>query len=105
MQHCLDLVSCEVRKRDFLGQAFPIQLHQEMAQAREHLVTAIGQQEKERINRAASCQVMEEFQADVVTPMQVFQNQEDRSLNRLRRKEVCQNLKAAALLLLRIERC
>src|SRR5690242_11019026 len=74
-----------------------------MAQARTHLVAAVGQQKEERMRSATSCQVMEEFQAGVIAPVQVFQHTEHGMLPGLARQEVGQDLKAVTFLLFRIE--
>ncbi len=72
---------------------------------RMNLVTAVGQQEEKPMSRAASSQVVEEFQADVVAPVQVFHHKQQRTFFCLPAQEVGQGLKAPTLLLFGIERC
>src|SRR2546425_13378574 len=57
------------------------------------------------MSRAASCQIMEEFQTDVVAPMEVFYYEQHRVRSSQECQEVGQGLKAAAFLLFGIEQC
>src|SRR5712691_1229612 len=72
LQHCLDLRLRETAQDIFKSYPFTIELCQQTLEARMNVLAAIGQHEQERLRRQAPCQVMEEFQAGIVTPMQVF---------------------------------
>jgi hypothetical protein len=67
-----------------------------------NFLAAIGQQEQERC--AATCQIMEEFQTGIVTPVQILYHEEERRGVGLTSKDMSQTRKEAALLLLRIQR-
>src|SRR5260370_38852052 len=103
MQDRVDLISCETSEQDLPREPFPVQLRQEMAQAGEDLVTAVGQQEEEPVSRAVACQVVEKFQAGIIAPVQVFHYEQHRVRPGLVGQKVGQGLKAAALLLFGIE--
>src|SRR5438309_7083310 len=98
MQHRVNLVSRQADERDFLSKMFSIQPSQEMAQVGVYFVTAVGQEEEERVSSTAPCQIVKKLQAGIVTPMKIFHQQADRLLARPRCKEMGQNLKAVALL-------
>ena len=51
------------------GKTFPVQVRQEMAQVWVNLVTAVGQQDQQWGGSTAPGQVMEKFQAALITPM------------------------------------
>src|SRR5689334_2119537 len=104
LQHRLDLLSCEAGEQDLQVEPFPVQLRQEMAQAGAYLVTAVGQQEEKPMSGAAPCQVVQEVQAGVVATVEVFQNAQHGVSSGQAGQELGQGLKAAALLLFRIER-
>jgi hypothetical protein len=93
-----------VREGEFLCETFAVQLRQEMAQAWLNLVTAVGQQDKQRGGSAAPRQVMEEFQAGLITPMNIFNDEQHWLFGGLTCKELRQRGKEAAFLLFGI-RC
>src|SRR5256885_6840025 len=78
IHHGTHLTAGEGDEGAFLGEPFPVQLRQEMAQAWVHLVAAVGQQDKQGRSRTAPRQVMEKVQAGLVTPMQVLNDQQRR---------------------------
>ena len=72
MQHGTHLTAGEGGEGEFLGETFAVQLRQEMAQAGVNLVAAVGQQDKQGGSSTAPRQVMEKFQAGLITPMQIL---------------------------------
>ena len=72
-----------------------------MAQTRVNLVTAVGQQDKQRRSSTAPRQKMEEVQARLVTPMQVLHDQQHRLLGRLTQEKVSQGGEETTFFVLR----
>src|SRR2546429_9087641 len=72
-----------------------------MAQTRVNLVTAVGQQDKQRRSSTAPRQKMEEVQARLVTPMQVLHDQQHRLLGRLTQEKVSQGSEETKFFVLR----
>jgi hypothetical protein len=102
-QHCIDAVTREACKQDFLGQVVAIQLRQEMSETRAHLIVAIGQQNEEGMSRTAPRQVVEEFQAGIIAPMNIFNDERHWPSAGLIHEELGQRRKEAAFLLFRIK--
>ena len=75
-----------------------------MLKAGAYFIAAVGQQQEERLCRTASRQVMEEFQAGIITPMQVLDDEQQGLHCCLAQEEVSQGGEETAFLLLRIER-
>src|SRR6266849_7986196 len=72
MQHGTHLTAGEGGEGEFLGETFTVQVRQEMAQAWLNLVTPVGQQDKQGGSSTAPRQEMEEFQAGLITPMNIL---------------------------------
>src|SRR5216684_3782889 len=75
-----------------------------MPQASAHLLTPVCQKDEEGLSSTASRQVMQEFQAGLVTPMNIFNDEQHRLFGGLTCKELRQRCKEAAFLLFWIER-
>src|SRR6266568_4894699 len=101
MQHGTHLTAGEGGEGEFLGETFTVQVRQEMAQAWVNLVTPVGQQDKQGGSSTASRQVMEKFQAGLVTPMQVLNDQQRRLFGCLAEEEMSQGGEETTFLLLR----
>ena len=69
-----------------------------------NFIAAIGQQEQERVRCAATCQIMEEFQAGIVTPVQILYHKQERRGVGLTGEDLGQAGKEASLLLFGIQR-
>ena len=48
----------------------------ELPQAGAYLITAVGQQQEERLYRTVSRQVVKEVQADIITPMNILNDEQ-----------------------------
>ena len=103
IQHGTHLTARKGGEGEFLGETFPVQLRQEMAQAGVNLVTAVGQQDKQGGSSTAPRQVMEKFQAGLVTPMQVLNDQQPRLFGCRTEEEMSQGGEETTFLLLRIK--
>src|SRR5881227_3860892 len=101
MQHGTHITAGEGGEGEFLGETFTVQLRQEMAQAWVNLVTAVGQQDKQGGSRTAPRQEMEKFQAGLVTPMQVLNDQQHRVCGCLVEEELSQGGEEPTFLVLR----
>ncbi|OLD44325.1 MAG: hypothetical protein AUI63_06700 [Gemmatimonadetes bacterium 13_1_40CM_2_60_3] len=103
MQHRLDLRLRETTQDIFKCYPFTIELCHQTLEARMSVLAAIGQHEQERMRCAATRQIMEKFQTGIVTPMQVFQHDEERRGVGLTGEDLGQAGKEAALLLFGIQ--
>src|SRR2546429_5603095 len=103
IQHGTRITAGEEGEGAFLGEPFPVQLRQEMAQAWVNLVTPVGQQDKQGGSSTAPCQVMEKVQAGLVTPMQVLNDQQHGLLGGLAEEEMSQGGEKTTFLVLRIK--
>src|SRR5437588_3146317 len=104
MQHGTHITAGEGGEGEFLGDTFTVQLRQEMAQAWVNLVTPVGQQDKQGGSRTAPRQEMEKFQAGLVTPMQVLNDQQRRMFGCLAEEEMSQGGEKTTFVVLRIKR-
>jgi hypothetical protein len=75
-------------------------LREETLQAWLHLVIAIGQQQKKGLSSAGTGQSQEKFEADIVAPMQVFDDKQHGLLAGSFFEKAGQGRKKAAFLLL-----
>src|SRR6266581_3394849 len=103
IQHGTHLTAGEGGEGAFLGETFPVQVRQEMAQAWLNLVTPVGQQDKQGGSSTAPRQVMEKVQAGLVTPMQVLNDQQPRLFGCRTEEEMSQGGEETTFLLLRIK--
>src|SRR5205823_13152318 len=103
IQHGTHLTAREGGEGAFLGETFTVQVRQEMAQAGVNLVTAVGQQDKQGRGSTVPRQVMEKFQAGLVTPMQVLYDQQHRLFGCLAEEELSQGGEETTFLLRRLK--
>src|SRR5437870_401571 len=104
MQHGTHPTSDEGGKGEFLDETFTIQVRPEKEEGWLNIVTPVGQQDKQGGSSTAPRQVMEKFQAGLVTPMYIFDDEQHWLFGGLTCKELRQSGKEAAFLLFGI-RC
>src|SRR6266851_2232063 len=90
-------------QRKLGGEPFAVQPCQNTSETWLCFLTAVSQQEENLPGKNALRQVEQAFQARVVTPMHIFDDQEQRLMRRQACKEECEGLEEPAFLLFRVE--
>src|ERR1700676_3975605 len=104
MEHSRNVTTCKPLKRAFLCQSFPIQLGQPSPQPWMKFLTAICDEQEERHLPAAACQVQEQVQAEVITPVDVLHHEQHGVLRCLLRHKMGHGREESSLLLFRLDR-
>ena len=86
----LSLAASEAGECYLLPELFTVQLASQCSERRVNLVTAVGQQDKERLSSTAPRQIMEEFQAGIITPMHILNDEQQGLLCGLAQEERAQ---------------
>src|SRR5579875_836596 len=78
-KHRFDITAGEARQGAFLRPAFPILLRQPVAKTRVDFVTAVGQQDQPGKGGAVAQKILQEFQAALIAPVDVLDDQQERA--------------------------
>ena len=103
-QHCAGFAASEAGERYLLPEVFTVELGQPVRERWTNLVTAIGQQDQERLSSTTPRHILEQFQAGIVTPMHILDDEQQGLLCCLTQEEVRQGGEEAAFLLFGVER-
>ena len=104
LEHRIDLGTGESLQGEVLGQVLPVKFGQGMPQLWRHFITPVGQHKQDGQVRTSSRQVQQEFEAGLVAPVEIFENEQQRLACGLLCKKLQQQGKQTALLLLWIKR-
>ena len=104
--HRLDFIARETRQSQLDGAPFAIQPGQKVGEAgvRLRVVTAVRHQQKNRLGGDVARQVKEKFEAGIIAPMQILDDDEQRMMSGKADEELGEGVEQAAFLWLGLER-
>src|SRR5215831_7443914 len=98
LHHRLNLGGPERRQMQFLCQPLAIHLRQNITQPRVDFLAAIGKQQQECTCPTPPCQKVQQFQAGLITPVQIFDDKQQRLMRGESRQKASKPLKELAFL-------
>jgi hypothetical protein len=99
-EHRLDIGEREARQAILNGPMFAINARQEASEPCVPLLIAARQQQQDRTTRDAPCQEEQEFEAGIVAPVQILDDDQERSQRRKAEEDIREQLEDASLLAL-----
>src|SRR6266487_2060977 len=101
-EHRVHITTRQMGQQEFLHQAFAVHLNKPTSQRRAYLVVAVGHEQQEGMSSTVPGKIVEKFQAGIVTPMQVLNNQQKRLFCSQAYEAMCQCGEDATLFLFRL---
>src|SRR2546430_1869519 len=98
-EHRVYITTWQVGQLEFLNQPFAVKLRQPASQSWTYLVVAIGHEQQEGVSSTTPGEIMEKFQASIVAPVQVLNDQQKRLLCSQACEALCQGCEDATLFL------